>query len=334
MSKIVLGISGLYHDAAAALVVDGEIIAAAQEERYSRKKHDPRFPHNAINYCLEEAFIETDEIDAVVFYDSQILKLDRLLKSCMQRGARSLEQFDNAIRSLEAINFWNPENAIAQSDPHTASWSSITTGGCAGCIMTVDDALAGKLKLETARLLMYKLAWMLERGESVAMEAALLKLHLSETMLASSLDAIRVHGGMGYLTDAEIERDLRDAVGGVLYAGTSDIQRVLVARMLGGVPISVFNPPSSEPKARGINSLEGGRPDRAAIPTTTGSSKAATPMSFMNADMIPAVSMIIAIKRTSFLPATFITWLPILLATPVRARPALRMSTAPTVTTA
>jgi hypothetical protein len=59
---------------------------------------------------------------------------------------------DNAIRSLEAINFWNPENVIAQSDSHTASWSSITTGGCAGCIMTVDDALAGTIELRSAQL--------------------------------------------------------------------------------------------------------------------------------------------------------------------------------------
>jgi len=80
VSKIVLGISGFYHDSAAVLVQDGEIIAAAQEERYTRQKHDPRFPHNAINYCLEEAFIEADEIDAIVFYDSQIKTLDRVLK--------------------------------------------------------------------------------------------------------------------------------------------------------------------------------------------------------------------------------------------------------------
>ena len=103
-----------------------------------------------------------------------------------------------------------------------------------GKFQSVSNRIADmKLKLETARLLLYKLAWMLEQGESVALEAALLKLHLSEVMVESSLDAIRIHGGAGYLTDAEIERDLRDAVGGVLYAGTSDIQRVLVARLLG-----------------------------------------------------------------------------------------------------
>jgi alkylation response protein AidB-like acyl-CoA dehydrogenase len=65
------------------------------------------------------------------------------------------------------------------------------------------------------------------------MEAALLKLHLSECFAESSLDAIRTYGGSGYLTETGVERDLRDAVGGLLYAGTSDIQRNIVARLLG-----------------------------------------------------------------------------------------------------
>jgi carbamoyltransferase len=77
----VLGVSCFYHDSAAALVRDGEIVAAAQEERFSRKKHDPRFPHQAINYCLEEAFLEADALDAVVFYDDPLLSFDRVVKS-------------------------------------------------------------------------------------------------------------------------------------------------------------------------------------------------------------------------------------------------------------
>ena len=65
------------------------------------------------------------------------------------------------------------------------------------------------------------------------LEAALLKLHLGESFLESSIDAIRIHGGRGYLTEYEIERNLRDAVGGTIYAGTSDIQRNIVAGILG-----------------------------------------------------------------------------------------------------
>ncbi len=81
MTSHILGISAFYHDAAAALVSDGHIVAAAQEERFSRKKHDPRLPKSAINYCLEEAFIDPDELDAVVFYDNSLLTLDRALRS-------------------------------------------------------------------------------------------------------------------------------------------------------------------------------------------------------------------------------------------------------------
>lgn len=90
-----------------------------------------------------------------------------------------------------------------------------------------------KLRLETARLLLYKVAWLKTQGRPAMMEAALLKLHLSEAFVASGLDAVRIHGGAGYLSASGVERDLRDAVGGVLYAGTSDIQKNIVARLLG-----------------------------------------------------------------------------------------------------
>jgi len=90
-----------------------------------------------------------------------------------------------------------------------------------------------RLRLETSRLLLYKVAWLKSQGESAMLEAAMLKLHLSECFVESSLDAIRIHGGKGYLTEYEIERDMRDAVGGVIYAGTSDIQRNIIASLLG-----------------------------------------------------------------------------------------------------
>jgi alkylation response protein AidB-like acyl-CoA dehydrogenase len=90
-----------------------------------------------------------------------------------------------------------------------------------------------KLRLETSRLLLYQVAWLKSQNKSAMMEAALLKLQLSESFVASSLDAIRSRGGSGYLTENEIERDLRDAVGGVIYAGTSDIQRNIIANLLG-----------------------------------------------------------------------------------------------------
>lgn len=90
-----------------------------------------------------------------------------------------------------------------------------------------------KLRLETARLLLYKVAWLKQNDMPAMTEAALLKLYLSECFVESSLDAIRTHGAKGYLSESEIERDLRDAIGGTIYAGTSDIQRNIVARLIG-----------------------------------------------------------------------------------------------------
>ncbi|MCL4126122.1 UNVERIFIED_CONTAM: hypothetical protein GTU68_043777 [Idotea baltica] len=103
-----------------------------------------------------------------------------------------------------------------------------------GKFQSVSNRIADmKLRLETSRLLLYKLAWLKKEGKPAMMEAAMLKLHLGESFVSSSLDAIRTHGGNGYLTDFETERNLRDAIGGVLYAGTSDIQRNIIARLLG-----------------------------------------------------------------------------------------------------
>ncbi len=106
MSRTILGISAFYHDSAAALVRDGEIVAAAQEERFSRKKHDPRFPRAAINYCLEEAFIEQDDLDAIVFYDSPLLTWDRIVKNCLEAGEPGEDQFAKAARSTLGVKLW------------------------------------------------------------------------------------------------------------------------------------------------------------------------------------------------------------------------------------
>jgi len=106
LSKTILGISAFYHDSAAAVVRDGEIVAAAQEERFSRKKHDPRFPRHAVNYCLEEAFVEPSELDAIVFYDNPVLTLDRVVKSCLTAGSGALDQFETAARSLLGVKVW------------------------------------------------------------------------------------------------------------------------------------------------------------------------------------------------------------------------------------
>ena len=98
--SFVLGISAYYHDSAAALVRNGEIIAAAQEERFSRKKHDPRFPAHAINYCLGEAFIDPAELSAVVFYDHPIHTIDRVFKNALSVAPSGRDQFVAACETL------------------------------------------------------------------------------------------------------------------------------------------------------------------------------------------------------------------------------------------
>ena len=90
-----------------------------------------------------------------------------------------------------------------------------------------------KLRLETSRLLLYHAGWLRAQGHEAVQEVALAKLHLGECFVQSSLQAIQIHGGYGYSTEFGIERDLRDAVGGRIYSGTSEIQREIIARGLG-----------------------------------------------------------------------------------------------------
>jgi carbamoyltransferase len=101
----ILGISGLYHDSAAAIVQGGAIVAAAQEERFTRKKHDRRFPANAINYCLGEAFIEPTDLELVAYYDNPWLTFDRVVRNFAAVAPRGQAQFKAAMRSVVGEKF-------------------------------------------------------------------------------------------------------------------------------------------------------------------------------------------------------------------------------------
>src|SRR5690606_33825773 len=92
----ILGISAYYHDSAAALVIDGSIVAAAQEERFTRIKHDHAFPQNAIDYCLAEAGIDAEQIDYVGFYDRPLLKFERLLETYLAFAPTGYPSFRQA----------------------------------------------------------------------------------------------------------------------------------------------------------------------------------------------------------------------------------------------
>ncbi|WP_343604978.1 carbamoyltransferase [Fluviicola sp.] len=110
--KKVLGISAFYHDSAAALVIGGRIIAAAQEERFTRDKHTPDFPVQAVKYCLEEAGLEIDDLDAIVFYDKPLLKFERLLQTYYSFSPKGLVSF------LKAIPVWINEKMFLKKMIH------------------------------------------------------------------------------------------------------------------------------------------------------------------------------------------------------------------------
>ena len=139
------------------------------------------------------------EYDRCTIFSSQLGAMERQLEQTIQY-AKTREQFGQAIGKFQSVS-----NRLADM----------------------------KLRIETSKLLLYKTAWLLKQGKPALLDAALLKLYLSESFVESSLDAIRIHGGNGYMTDNGVERNLRDAVGGVIYAGTSDIQRNIIAKFLG-----------------------------------------------------------------------------------------------------
>ncbi len=97
MSIAILGISAFYHDSAAALIIDGDIVAAAQEERFTRKKHDPEFPANAIDYCLQEAGLKAGQLNYIAFYDKPLTKFDRLLETYLAYAPIGFRSFRLAM---------------------------------------------------------------------------------------------------------------------------------------------------------------------------------------------------------------------------------------------
>jgi carbamoyltransferase len=112
----ILGISAYYHDSAAALVQDGRIVAAAQEERFTRRKHDAEFPVQAVRYCLAEGGVEPGQLDAVAFYDKPINKFARILETHLGTAPRGLRPFMMALPVWLKQKLWIPlemEDALA-----------------------------------------------------------------------------------------------------------------------------------------------------------------------------------------------------------------------------
>ena len=102
----ILGISCFYHDAAACLVRDGVVVAAAEEERFSRRKHDAGFPHGAIAYCLAEGGIAAHQLDYVVFYEKPLVKFERILAGYLATFPRSRQAFTRAMHTWLTEKLW------------------------------------------------------------------------------------------------------------------------------------------------------------------------------------------------------------------------------------
>ena len=107
--KKILGISAFYHDSAATIVVGGKVIAAVQEERFTREKHTPDFPINSIKYCLNEAGLELNDLDAIVFYDKPFLKFERLIQTYYSFAPKGLVSF------LKSIPIWLKEKIFLKT---------------------------------------------------------------------------------------------------------------------------------------------------------------------------------------------------------------------------
>ena len=113
----ILGISSYYHDSAASLIINGEVVAAAQGERFTRKKHDPGLPVHAMEYCLAFAGLKSSQLDAVCYYDNPFLTLDRWLKNCVAEGRNSEMLIEKSFESIFSRKLWIHEalgNALGE----------------------------------------------------------------------------------------------------------------------------------------------------------------------------------------------------------------------------
>jgi len=151
----ILGISCYFHDASAALLKEGELVAAAEEERFTRKKHDYEFPQNAIDFCLGVGGLKAAELDFVVFFEKPFIKFERLLLSSMQTFPRSHKVFREAMITWLGDKLWIktliqkrlgvPATKILFSEHHLSHAASafFCSGFDEAAIMTVDGVRAG-----------------------------------------------------------------------------------------------------------------------------------------------------------------------------------------------
>ena len=113
----ILGVSCFFHDSAASLVNEHGVLAAAEEERFSRKKHDNGFPIHAINFCLDFGNLNINDLDAIVFYENPVIKFDRVFSRILKNFPKSLKVLPPLLRSWHEDKFWFKEIFLRSFDP-------------------------------------------------------------------------------------------------------------------------------------------------------------------------------------------------------------------------
>ena len=188
-------------------------------------------PGVSISKRIDKMGLRTSPMAELIFEDCKVPIENRL-----GREGRGVEIFECSMEwergCILATCLGAMRRQLEECIQHARSRKQF--GQSIGKFQTVANRIVGmKVRLETSRPLVYKIGLLKDRDKSAFMESAIAKLHVSEAYVASCIDAVRVFGGYGYMTEQEVERDLRDGLGGVLYSGTSDIQQNIIAKCLG-----------------------------------------------------------------------------------------------------
>jgi alkylation response protein AidB-like acyl-CoA dehydrogenase len=188
-------------------------------------------PGLSISRKLDKMGLRTSPMSEVVFETCEVPAANRL-----GREGRGVEVFECSMEwergcilaSCLGVMRRQLESCIRHAKSRKQFGKSI------GKFQSVANRIVDmKVRLDTCRPLVYRIGWMKDHNKPALLEAAIAKLHVSDSLVKSSLDAVQIFGGYGYMTEQEVERDLRDAVGSTLYSGTSEIQRNIIARGLG-----------------------------------------------------------------------------------------------------
>jgi alkylation response protein AidB-like acyl-CoA dehydrogenase len=192
---------------------------------------DRATPGLMISPHLDKMGLRTSPMSEVVFADCRVPLENRLGPE--GRGARVFEssmEWERGciLASCLGVMRRQVEECVAHARTRKQFGKPI------GKFQSVANRLVDmKVRLDTCRPLVYRIGLLKDSGRDATLEAAVAKLHVSESFVQSSLDAIQIHGGYGYMTEQQVERDLRDAVGGTIYSGTSEIQRNIIAKRMG-----------------------------------------------------------------------------------------------------